>query len=69
MRHNDVPIQQFSVHTKLFKTRAFEKSVISIVAYRVCLTCITFIAFTLNARHTRGLFAMECITMYSDMNI
>ena len=69
LRHIDVHIQQFSIYTKLSKTRAFEKSVLSIVAYGVYLTRITSIAFTMNARHTRGLFAMKCITMCSDVNI
>ena len=40
VRHNDVHIQQFSIYTKLSKTRAFEKSVLSIVAYGVYHTCI-----------------------------
>ena len=51
VRHNDVHIQQFSIDTKLSK-KAFEKSVLSIVAYGVCLTCITSIAFTMKARYT-----------------
>ena len=46
-----------------------KKLVLSIVAYGVFLTCITSIAFTMNTRHTRGLFAMKCITICSDMNI
>ena len=48
---------------------AFEKSVFSIVAYGLYLTCVTSIAFTIHARHAHGLFAMKCITMCSDMNI
>ena len=36
--HIDVHIQSFSIHTKLSKTMAFEKSVLSIVAYGCCLT-------------------------------
>ena len=67
--HNDIHIQQFSIYTKLSKTKAFEKSVLSIVAYGVYLTCIISITFTMNARHTRGLFVMKCITMWSDINI
>ena len=46
---------------------AFEKSVLSIVAYGCCLTCVTSIAFTIHARHAHGLFVMKCITMCSDM--
>ena len=69
VHNNDVHIQQFSIYSKLFKSRAFEKSVLSIVASGLYPTCITSIAFTINARHTRGLFAMKCITMCSDMNI
>ena len=69
VRYNDVHIQQLSIYTKLSKIRAFEKSVLSIVAYGVYLTCITSIATTLNARNTRGLFAMKWITMCSDINI
>ena len=48
---------------------AFEKSVLSIVAYGLYLNSITSIAFTIYARHANGLFAMKCITMCSDMNI
>ena len=48
---------------------AFEKSVLSIVAYGCRLTCVTSIAFTIHARHAHGLFVMKCITMCSDMNI
>ena len=70
--HNDVHIRQFSIYTKLSKTRAFEKfekSLLSIVAYGLYLTCINSTAFTMHARHIRGLFAMKCITMCSDINI
>ena len=71
VRHNDVRIQQFSIYIKLSKTRAFEKLVLSVVVYGGYLTCITPIAFTINARYTRarGLCAMKCITICSDMNI
>ena len=69
MRHIDVHIQLFSIYTKLSKTRAFEKSVLSIVAYGLYLTCIASIAFTIHTRRTHGLFAMKCITMCSDMII
>ena len=51
------------------KTMAYEKSVLSIVAYGLLLTCVTSIAYTIHARHAYGLFAIKCITMYSDMNI
>ena len=51
------------------KTMAFEKSVLSFVAYGLYLTCVTSIAFTIHVRHVSGLFAMKCITMCSDMNI
>ena len=67
--HIDVHIQQFSIYTKLSKTMAFEKSVLSIVAYGLYLTCVTSIAFTIHARHARGLFVMKCIKICSDMNI
>ena len=48
---------------------AFEKSVLSIVAYGLYLAFIPSIAFTIHARHVHGLFAMKCITMCSDMHI
>ena len=48
---------------------AFEKAVLSIVAYGLHHTCVTSIAFTIHVRHAHGLFAMKCITMCSDMNI
>ena len=48
-------------------TKAFEKSVLSIVAYGLHLACVTCIAVTVNARHKHGLFAKKCITMCSDM--
>ena len=48
---------------------AFEKSVLSIVAYGLCVTFVTSIAFNNHARHADGLFAMKCITMSSDMKI
>ena len=48
---------------------AFEKSVLSIVAYGLYLTQFTSIDLTIHARHAHGLFAMKCITMCSDMNI
>ena len=67
--HIDVHIQYFSIYTKLSKTMAFEKSVLSIVAYGLYLTCVTSIAFTIHARHAHGLFAIKCITMCLDMNI
>ena len=67
--HNDVHIQQFSIYSKLSKFRAFGKSALSVVAYDWFITCITSIAFTVKARHTRGLFAMKCIIMSSDMTI
>ena len=41
---------------------AFEKSDISIVAYGLYLTCVTFIALTIHVQHAYGLFAMKCIT-------
>ena len=66
---NDVHIQQFSFYSKLSKSRAFEKLALSIVENGGHVTCITSIAFTINARQTRGLFAMKCITICSDMNI
>ena len=50
------------------KTMAFEKSVLSIVAYGLYLTCVTSIAFIIHVRHDYGLFAMKYITMCSDMN-
>ena len=68
-RHIDVHIQLFSIYTKLSKTMAFEKSVLSIVAYGGHFTCVTSIAFTIHARHAHGLFTTKCITMCSDMNI
>ena len=67
--HNDIHIQQFSIYTKLSKIRSFETSVVSIVAYGLYLPCNTSIAFTINARRARGLLAMKCITMCSDINI
>ena len=48
---------------------AFEKPVLSIVAYGLYLTCVTSIAFNIHARRAHGLFAMKCITMCSDTNI
>ena len=42
---------------------AFEKSVPSIVAYGLYLTCVTSIDFTIHARHAHGLFVMKCITI------
>ena len=47
----------------------FEKSVLSIVAYGLFLTCVTSVAFTIHARYAHGLFVMKCITMCSDMNV
>ena len=47
MRHIDVHIQQFLINSKLSKSRAFEKSALSIVSYGVYLTCMTSIAFTI----------------------
>ena len=47
----------------------FKKSALSIVAHGLDFRCVPPIAFTINMRHARGLFAMKCITMYSDMNI
>ena len=46
-----------------------KNSVLSIVVYGCCLTCVASIAFTIHARHADGLFVMKCITMCSDMNI
>ena len=66
--HFDVNIEKFSIYTKLSKSMAFEKSVLSIVAYGFYLTCVSSIAFTIHARHAHGLF-VKCITMCSDMNI
>ena len=48
---------------------AFETSALSIVAYGLDFPCVPPIAFTINMRHARGLFAMKYITMCSDMNI
>ena len=45
----------------------FEKSDLSIVVYGSFPTCVTSVAFSIHARHAHGLFAMECITMCSDM--
>ena len=59
----------FQFVPKLSKTMAFEKSALSIVAYGLDFPCVPPIAFTINMRHARGLFAMKCITMCSDMNI
>ena len=67
--HTDVHIPLFPIYTKLSKTMAFEKSVLSIVAYGLHLTCVTSVAFTIRARHVHGLFVIKCITMCSDMNI
>ena len=47
----------------------FEKSVRSIVAYGWFLTCVTPVAFIIDARHANGMFAMKCITLCSDMTI
>ena len=69
VRHNYVHIQQFSIYTKLSKTRAFEKS----VSFYCCIWRVSHLhylySFTMNKRHTLCLFAMKCITMCSDMNI
>ena len=46
-----------------------KKSALSIVAYGLDFPYVPPIAFTINMRHARGLFAMKCITMCSDMNI
>ena len=46
-----------------------KKSALAIVANGGHVTCITSIAFTINARQTRGLFGMKCITICLDMNI
>ena len=69
VRYNDVHIQQFSIDSKLSKSRTFEKSLLSIVAYGLFITCITSIAFTVKAQHTLGLFAMKIFTMCSDMTV
>ena len=42
---------------------AFEKSALSIVAYGLDFHRVPPIAFTINMRHARVLFAMGCITM------
>ena len=51
------------------KTNVFEKSVFSIVAYGLFLTCVTSVDFPIHAQHAHGMFAMKCTTMCSDMNI
>ena len=69
VRHIDFHIHSISIYTKLSKTIAFEKSVLSIVTYGLYLTCVTSIAFTNHARHAHGLFAKKCNTMCPDMHI
>ena len=73
VRHNDVHIQQFSIYTKLSKTRAFENSVLSIVAYGLYLTCISlvyhlYITLTINARHTHVIYLQwnvsQCVQIW-----
>ena len=48
---------------------AFKKSVVSIVAYGLYVTCFASIAFTIHERHAHGRFAMKCNTMRLDINI
>ena len=45
------------------------KSFLSIVLYGLDFPIVSFIAFTMNTQHARGLFAKECITMCAELNI